>query len=205
MTLKAPMKNHRKLLGALARFRHDESGAVTIPTLPWIVFYLFLTFGAIEMSIMIMRQTLLDRGVALTARIMQLGMDGKPDEDTLKQAICSRVVFIPDCLDNIAVETFSVDQADWSSTLDGRALNCETSKDSTEKNKDPANIEYGTDDQIMIMRVCMRVTPMMQKSPFAKALTAAWPWGDQYGLVTTTAFVNEPAITASASQAGGGN
>lgn len=192
MSSTVPNKKHSKRLGALARFRHDESGAVTIPTLPWIVFYLFLTFGAIEMSIMIMKQTLFDRGVALTARIMQLGLDSKPDEETLKKTICSNLVFISNCMDKLSVETFSVDQSDWSSTLTGKALNCETSSDNT--TPPPSNVEYGTDDQMMLMRACVRVRPMMEASPFAKALTAAWPWGDEYALVATTAFVNEPRV-----------
>ncbi|KEO55485.1 TadE/TadG family type IV pilus assembly protein [Thioclava indica] len=191
MTSSTPVKKHRARSGALARFRHDESGAVTIPSLLWIVFLFFILLSTIEMSVMFMKKTLLDQRVALTSRVMQLGLDGKPDEETLKNSICSNLTFLQDCRNNIAVETFSVDQTDWSSTLDGKAVNCEISKDSTDP-LPPKNIEYGTGDQIMIMRVCLRVKPIIPDTPFAKAMTAAWPWGDQYALVTTTAYVNEP-------------
>ncbi|KEP71463.1 hypothetical protein DL1_07585 [Thioclava dalianensis] len=183
-----------------AAFRHDEEGAVTIPSLIWLVFYFFLMFSAVEMSVMMIKQTLLDRGVAMTARVMQIGISRKPDEAVLKKSICDNVAFIGDCMQNLTVETFSVDQADWTSTLSGHPLNCESSSDNTEDTPptDP-NLEYGTDDELMLMRVCLRVKPMMQDNFISKALTAAWPWGDRYALVVTTAFVNEPRVSSAGS------
>lgn len=193
MTSITPVKKHRVRPGVRVRFLHDESGAVTIPSLFWIVFLFFILLSTVEMSVMFMKKTLLEQRVALTSRVMQLGLDGKPDEDTLKTSICSNLTFLNDCKNNITVETFSVDQSNWRSTLDGKAVNCQISKDSADP-LPPKNVEYGADDQIMIMRVCLRVKPIIPASPFAKALTAAWPWGDQYALVTTTAYVNEPRI-----------
>jgi hypothetical protein len=189
MSSNATVKKHRDRFGALTRFYREEDGVVTIPSLIWIVFLFFFLLATIEMSMAFIKMTLLEQRVAITSRVMQLGLDGKPDEETLKKTICGNLAFLHDCMDNLTAETCSIDASDWSSTIAGTTVNCDVSKDSTDK-----TVENGSDDQMMLMRVCLRVDPILPALPFTKALVANGKWGDQYALVTTTAFVNEPRI-----------
>lgn len=170
----------------LARLRRSEEGAVTIPALLWLPLFIMIMAASVEMGVLIIKQTLLDRGVDLTTRIMRLGISPLPDHTTLKRSLCTNIAFIPDCMDRLAVEVFPVDTDTWRATNQSAAL-C---TDSSSAAALSPQIERGGSNQMMILRACLKIDTMMRANPLAMAL--ARDAGGQTALVSVTAFVNEP-------------
>ncbi len=170
----------------LARLRASEEGAVTIPALLWLPLFIMIMAGSVEMCVLIFKQTLLDRGIDLTTRIMRLGIAPLPSHDQLKRSVCENIGFVHNCMDRLAVEVFPVDTATWTATNQAAAL-C---TDSSVAAAISPQIARGGTNQMMILRACLKVDTMMQANPLAWALVR--DAGGQTALVSITAFVNEP-------------
>lgn len=180
----------------LARIGRSEEGAVTIPALMWLPFYIMIMAAAVDMSALIIKQTLFDRGIDMTTRILRLGIAPLPTHDQLKRSICQNIAFVSDCMDRLAVEVFPVDTATWTATSQS-GLVC---TDSTSAAALSPQILRGDTNQLMILRACLKIDTMMEIDPFALALKR--DAGGQSALVSITAFVNEPRATASSGTGG---
>lgn len=176
-----------RLPAALRGFRKTEDGAVTIPTVFWLPVFIMIMVASVELCVLTLKQTLLERGVAMSARILRLGIAELPTHDELKRSICNNIAFISSCMDNLAVEVFPVDKDTWTSAKSGQAVLCADGIDPG--NVDPT-IERGLGNQVMIMRTCLQVKPMEKFNPLSQALVKNA--NGRYALITTTAFVNEP-------------
>lgn len=170
----------------LARLRRSEEGAVTIPAVFWLPLYIMIMVAAVELCVVIFKQTLLDRGVELTTRIMRLGIEPLPTHEELKRSICTNMGFIPNCMSRLAVEVFPVDTDTWVASNQSPAM-C---TDSTSAAELSPQIERGGSNQLMILRACLKIDTMTEVDPLALAL--ARDAGGQAALVTITSFVNEP-------------
>lgn len=170
----------------LARLRRSEEGAVTIPTLFWMPLFIMIMAASVEFCVLIFKQTLLDRGVDLTTRIMRLGIEPLPSHTQLKRSICTNIAFIPKCMDRLAVEVFPVDTDTWTASNQSAAL-C---TDSTSAAALAPQIERGGSNQMMILRACLKIDTMMKVNPLAAALVR--DAGGQTALISITAFINEP-------------
>lgn len=181
--MKRPSSPPRRLLG---RLRRSEDGAVTIPTLMWLPLFIMIMAASVELCVLVFKQTLLDRGVDLTTRIMRLGIAPMPSHDTLKRSICTNIAFVPGCMDNLAVEVFSVDTTTWTASNSNSAL-C---TDALSSEPISPQLERGGSNQLMILRACLKVDVMMEANPLAEALVH--DASGQTALISVTAFVNEP-------------
>lgn len=169
------------------RFLQREDGAVTIPTIIFIPFFLLIFTSSIELSTLSIRQSLLDRAVDDTARILRLGIEPLPDHTTLKRAICNRIGIISNCMADLMVEVIEVDKTTWTTTRSGTAVTCIDHSDAITPE---TLILRGKEDQLMLMRVCLKVKPMMPGAGVGAQLVKD---GDgSVALVSVTAFVNEP-------------
>lgn len=182
-----PERRQRRSL--LARFRRAEDGAVTIPAVLFLPLFIMIMAASVELCVLAFKQTLMERGVSLSARVMQLGMSDLPDHTTLKRSVCQNIAFLRNCMDDLRVEVFEVDKTTWSSSRSGTSATCVDRSDVTQPDPD---IEGGASDQLMIMRACLMVEPMMMVNPLARALVQGTE--GEYALVTITSFVNEPRI-----------
>ncbi|MFD2173630.1 hypothetical protein [Rhodobacter lacus] len=169
----------------VVRLRAEE-GAVTIPALMWLVFFIGLMTASVELEMLTVKQTLLDRGVDMTTRILRLGIDDLPDHDTLKRSVCENMGFIGNCMDRLAIEVFPIDTTTWTSTGASEVM-C---TDSTSAAALSPQLQAGEPNQMMILRACLKIDTMMEVNPLASALTR--DAGGQVALVSMTAFVNEP-------------
>ena len=170
----------------LGPFLRSEEGAASIPAVFWMPFFVMMMVASVEMCLLGVKQTLLDRGVDLTTRILRLGVATMPSHEQIKRSICGNIAFLPDCMTDLAVEVFQVDRATWSSDVNGRGVLCSDAITETDK---PV-IQPGVSGQLMILRACLRVSPMEKLNPLSQAL--AQDADGRYALITTTAFVNEP-------------
>lgn len=175
-----------RFVPGLGPFLRSEEGAASIPAVFWMPFFVMMIVASVEMCMLGFRQTLLDRGVDLSTRSLRLGAASMPSHDQLKRSICGNIAFLSDCMQDLTVEVFQVNRATWSSGIDGRGVLC--ADRITETNK--PIVQPGVPGQLMILRACLRVSPMEKLNPLAQAL--AQDADGRYALITTTAFVNEP-------------
>ena len=96
-------------LNFLRRFRSDQDGNMMIEFVIFVplLFTIFMT--SVELGIYSMRQMWLDRGLDMTVRLVRLGTGATPDHDALKDMICERAGFIPDCSTSLKLEMQPVD------------------------------------------------------------------------------------------------
>ncbi|MDP1669889.1 TadE/TadG family type IV pilus assembly protein [Phaeovulum sp.] len=180
-------KRLARLLAFPRRFLCREEGAVTIPTIIFIPFFLLLFTSSVELATLSIRQSLLDRAVDDTARILKLGIEPLPDHQTLKRSICNRMAIVPTCMQDLMVEVIEIDRTTWSTARAGTAVTC---IDESEETEPETLIQRGISDQLMLMRVCLKVKPMMPGAGVgAQLVTDA---SGALALVVVTAFVNEP-------------
>lgn len=177
----------------LNRLRHSEEGAITVAAVLWVPFFILIGMGSIELGLLIFKQTLLERGVDMSTRILRLGIAPLPSHDELKLSICKDIGFISRCMDRLAVEVFPVDTTTWTASNQSSAL-C---VDSSAPARTPQIVRGGS-NQLMIIRACLKVDTMMLPAPLAFTNPiAAGLTRDANGLVslsTVTAFVNEPRL-----------
>jgi len=186
MSRTTTLMNDKPRRRLLSRLRRSEDGAVTLPALLWLPVFIMVMVSSVELCVLIVKQTLLDRGVELTTRIMRLGIEPLPTHDQLKRSICTNIAFIPGCMDRLAVEVFPVDTDTWTSSNASPVL-CTDSSSAAELSP---QIERGGSNQLMILRACLKIDTVTEMDPLAMALVR--DGGGQTALVSVTAFVNEP-------------
>ncbi|WP_444454641.1 TadE/TadG family type IV pilus assembly protein [Rhodobacter capsulatus] len=174
-----------KLYQWLRWVRRSEEGAVTIPAIMWLPFFVMIMAASVDMSVLIIKQTLFDRGVDLSTRILKLGIESLPTHEQLKSSICNNIAFVSNCMDRLAVEVFPIDTDTWTST-NASGLVCTDSSSAVALSP---QIERGGSEQLMMLRACLKIDTMMALDPFALALQR--DAGGQVALVSITAFVNE--------------
>ncbi|MEZ5686726.1 MAG: pilus assembly protein [Paracoccaceae bacterium] len=177
--------------GLLARFRRSESGAVSIPAVMYLPVFIMILAASVELCVLILKQTMMERGLDVTTRVLRLGLDDLPEHDELKRSICNAIALIPSCMEDLTVEVYAVDSDSWTSTLAGTSAMC---RDRDGQQDVAGFIEGGSSDQLMLMRACLKVEPMMALNPLGMALARSVD--GEYALVSTTSFVNEPRITS---------
>ena len=175
--------------GWRARLRRSEEGAVTIPTLLWLPLFLMIMAAGVEFGVLATKQTLFDRGVALSTRILRLGIEPLPAQDVLRRSICTNIGFLHDCMKNITVAVVPIDTTTtpWSAPDQVVDL-CDTVKASFP----PPGILRGTANQPMLLRACLEVEPMMTANPLGQALSRTE--NGKVPLLSFTVFINEPRL-----------
>ncbi|MDD8022062.1 MAG: pilus assembly protein [Paracoccaceae bacterium] len=181
--------------GLLHRFRRDQDGAVTIPTLLFLPIFIMIMIASVELGVLMIKQTLIDHGVDMATRALRTGSQSLPDHDALKKAVCKNIPFLQDCERDLTIEIFRIDPDNWAAAM-SNPVKC--TDRSVEKAPD-VTLETGAINQMMMLRSCLKVTPMTNVDPLAQALTK--DAAGQIALITTTVFVNEPK----ASSAGAGS
>lgn len=171
---------------ALTRFKRDEGNA----TIEFAIFFpllVTLLLSTVEIGILSIRQVMLEQAVDLTVRDLRLGKIESPDQDKLRNLICARSLVVADCSGSLLVELRPVSTVTWAPL----------SEDTTCKDRsveiDPENIVVapGQSNDMVLIRVCAIFIPVFPTTTFGIHLSR-----DEYGgyaLVTSSAFVNEPA------------
>ncbi|SOC10722.1 hypothetical protein SAMN05877809_105164 [Rhodobacter sp. JA431] len=169
------------------RLRRSEEGAVTIPTLFWLPLFLMIMAAGVELGVTTIKQTLFDRGVDMSVRILRLGIADLPTREQLKRSICENIAFIPDCMETLSVEVVPIitTGTPWTAPQQVPAL-CP---------KDIANyptpqVLRGATNQPMLVRACLEMEPMMKANPLGMVLGSG-PNGT-FPLIARSVFINEP-------------
>lgn len=169
----------------LRRFIRGERGNVTIE----FVFYTVVLFGllgaGVEMGSINLRRALLERAVDVAVRDIRLGTGNIPSYWNVKKKICREASFSGDCENNLMLEMVQVDPRNFTK-LDDEAQ-CRNAR---EDPKPVRNFVSGDDNDLMLLRACLKFTPIFPTSGLAAQIQQ-----DRKGyahLIVTSSFVQEP-------------
>lgn len=173
-----------------SRFWNCEEGTASLEFV--IVFPVFFGFflATYESGMISARHVMLERGVDIAVRDVRIGKISNPTRDSLRTRICEVARIIPDCENQLEIETFRRDPRSWvdvSSTV--RCV------DRGETARPVYNFTNGGNNQLIIIRACARINPMIPTTGLGRAISdsnTSDAAGGSYALVSTAAFVVEP-------------
>ncbi len=183
----------KQLLNRLLRFRSAERGNVTVEfALVFPVFILILT-SSIEMGVITIRQTLLERGLDIAMREVRIGTGAQYSHDDIRDLICDGAVIFDDCQANLRLEMIPNDPRSYTqlpSTVDCAVQTAGAAAGEWDIINPVRKFEMGSSNELVIVRACMLYDPVFPTSNLALTRTS-----DQNGksaLVAVSAFTQEP-------------
>lgn len=179
----------KKLLNIVRNFRSGERGNVTVEfALVFPVFVMILT-SSIEMGIITVRQTLLERGLDIAMREVRVGTGANYSHDQVRAMICDGAVVFDDCEDNLRLEMIPNDPRNY--TKLPNAVDCvQHAAGGSEPLNPVREFTAGQSNELVIVRACLLYDPVFPTSQLALDRTT-----DQNGksaLVAVSAFTQEP-------------
>lgn len=175
----------RSLGNRIWRKFRAEDGVASLEFVLCIPVIMAIFMASMESGMLMTRFIMLEQSVDMVMRNLRLGQYPKADIDLIKQEICSRTVIMKGCEDSIAIEMMPISIADW--TLPDSDATC------IDRAKDvqPAlTFNPGVPHEIMLVRVCVVQDAIFPTTGIGLKLPKDGK--DGYGLVATSAFVNEP-------------
>lgn len=169
----------------LRRFLRDEGGNASVEFVLVFPAYLALMLMSIELGFVTLRHTLLERGLDIAVREVRLGTGTAPQHDDIKDLICENALMIRDCDTTLRLEMRSADIRAFNS-LD-TTVDC---TDSSEPSKPVRDFTPGQQNQLMLLRACLRFDPLFPDEALGSALVK--DANGQSSIVSMTAFVQEP-------------
>ncbi len=171
---------------AAARFAHDQSANTSIEFVLLFPSVIAVFLSAFEAGFVMMRHITLDRGVDLAVRQLRLGFVAPLTHAEVKTRICNNAFLIRDCEDVLLLEMRPVSTTTW------QPLNTPSAcVDRTAAIQPVTTFSPGSAQEMVIMRACVIVDPFFPTTGLGLSLPLDASGG--YALVSTTAFVNEPA------------
>lgn len=170
----------------LRRFRREEDGSAIMIEFCIFVPLLFTSFlMAVEMGLYSMRQMQLDRGLDIAVREVRLNTSRSFEHDDIKDMVCRNVGWLENCDTTLRLEMNRVNPrafAQFDQTPD-----C---VDTSEEAQAPRGFTLGQENQMMMLRACIKFDPIFPTSGLGKELSK--DGSGQVRMTSTAAFVQEP-------------
>jgi hypothetical protein len=175
----------RHLLARIRRFRRREDGSATVEFVIIFPIFMFLFASCFELGTIMLRQTMLDRGIDMTVRQVRLGAVDPVNHEILKDMICDRAAILPNCQRELKLEMRSTDPRGW---VPMPALaDC---IDQADYNLPVRTFEAGAPNQMMILRACHLFEPYFPTFGLGEFIPRQS--GNSYALISTSSYVVEP-------------
>lgn len=168
------------------RFQKEEDGNATVEFSVYFTIFFFILAAAVEIAYINMRHAMLERGLDLATRDIRISTGQIPSYEDVRTKICTKAAILDDCENNLRLEMVQVDPRAFSSTAP-YDTDCQNA---AEEVRPVRNFVHGQDNQMMLIRACLKYKPMMPTTAIGKELNL-----DEYGyaqLIVTSAFVQEP-------------
>jgi TadE-like protein len=169
----------------LKKLRYSEAGNATIEFVIVFPLMIGLLLSGFELGFVSLHQGMLERAVDMTVRDIRLGTGAQLQHDGIKQVICERAQFIKNCEDNMRLEMIQQNPRVGIS-IPGTA-DC---TDNSEEVKPVRNFENGQNNDLMILRACVKISPIFPTSTLGHKISDNAD--NKYALVAMSAFVQEP-------------
>jgi TadE-like protein len=177
----------------LRQFLDDETGTASIEFLFVFPMVFMLFTAAFESSMYMARFVMMERSVDKVVREIRLGrLDGTLHEN-LKAIICRNgmmITSVQTCTESMRIWMQPISTANFDMLAPPRSCVDRSQPVNTDP---PAATEftYGTDNEIMLMRICMKEEPMFPTTAISVKMPVD-PVDGQVSMVVTSVFVNEP-------------
>lgn len=170
----------------LRRFRRSEDGSALVIEFMIFVPVLFGAFlMAVELGIYTMRQMYLDRGLDMAVRYVRLNTNTNYTHDDIKQMICGNAGWLENCDTTLRLEMVTVDPRQFAQF--DQTADC---VDTSEPVQPVRGFALGQENQLMMLRACVKFDPVYPTSGLGKALEK--DGSGQARMVSSAAFVQEP-------------
>ncbi|PCH74407.1 MAG: pilus assembly protein TadE [Rhodobacteraceae bacterium] len=169
----------------LGRFSRSENGSATIEFAITFPAMLFLMLSGVELGMITLQHSMLERALDMTVREIRLGTGTAPQHDQIKAMICARAGFIANCDTSLRLEMIQVDPRAW--------VDIPMDADCTDQSVEVTPVRSfvnGLENELMFLRACAKFTPVFPTSGLGKNINK--DAAGQYSLVSTSAFVQEP-------------
>lgn len=175
-----------RTLRALRELSRREDGTATLDFVLMVPIFVGIFVSSFELTIIMTRQMLLERGLDIAVRDLRLGTWANVTPSVLKTRICDRTVgLIANCEDQLMLEMVPIPTSTWA-TPDPEATCIDRDADV----QPVISFNPGTENQMVIIRACVLTDPFFPGTMLALKLEAK-P-GDGFPLIATSGFVNEP-------------
>ena len=174
-------------------FLRDERGSALIEFL-FVFPTVFVLFAAsVESSVYMMKYAMFDRSIDLVVRNLRLGTYGEIKHQDLKQKICENGMLagnLDSCLNRIKIWLQPIDTGSFA--MGSTNAPCVDKANEINAGEPlPANYATGSDNDIMLMRVCLKEWPMF---PTTMGISIKMPVQSDGSvtMIVSSVFVNEP-------------
>ena len=170
---------------ALRRFVRAEDGSATVEFSIVFLPMFAMLFTAVELGMINIRHSTLERAMDLTVRDIRLGTGAAPQHNQIKNMICLRAGFINDCDNSLRLEMIPLNPRAWAGTP--------ATPDCTDQSQPVAPVRSftnGIDNELMFLRACAKLDPVFPNWGLGDALIK--DAAGQYALIATAIFVQEP-------------
>lgn len=169
----------------LRRFSRKDDGSVTLEFVIVAPFLVSFIIFSVELGIVTMQSAMLERGLDMTVRDIRLGTGTEMQHDDIKDSICERALIIANCQEKLRLEMIPSNLRNLT-TLDPTP-DC---TDAAEPVKPLRAFISGGQNQLMLLRACLKYEPIFPDKMLGRALTK--DSSGEASLVAMSAFVQEP-------------
>jgi hypothetical protein len=169
----------------LKRLWRDDEGTATVEFAIVFPFFISLFLSSVELGMITLRHTMLERGLDLAVRDIRLSTGTAPQHDDIKTQICDYAGLIPNCGSTLRLEMVQVDLR--GSVALPTDVDCVDTSEPVEPVRSFVN---GQENEMMILRACVKFDPIFPTSGLGKQLQV--DGAGQAALVAMSAFVQEP-------------
>jgi hypothetical protein len=184
-------------------FIADERATATVEFVLFVPIVILIFLASFESSYYMIRHVMLERSVDIVVRDIRLGnldylklQSQYEQHDTLKELICGTSILgdTDICKDSMKIWLQTVSTADFE--MDPPPRYCVDRLEDIDPATDPGpsaeEFKLGDDNEIMLMRICLKEEPLFPTSVVGAGLVAGGENDGSYALVSTSIFVNEP-------------
>lgn len=176
---------HTRMTRSLRRFRKDQDGNASIEFAILFPLMLVILFSSVELGLITLRQIMLDRAMDITVRDIRLGTGGNMQHDDIRDSICARSGFIPNCDVSLKLEMVQLDPFNWAGL--SQEPDC---VDKVEEVDAVTKFINGDSNDLMFLRACMSFDPIFPFWGLGNSL--AKDDDNRVQLYASSAFVQEP-------------
>ncbi|MDU8929986.1 TadE/TadG family type IV pilus assembly protein [Alisedimentitalea sp. MJ-SS2] len=174
-----------KMKSAFRRLRHKEDGNATVEFAILFPAFVTILLSGVELGMITLQHSMLERGLDLAVRNVRLGTGTAPQHDEIKAQVCEYAGLLKNCNSTLRLEMVQVDLRNavtWDTTAD-----C---VDTSEAVQPVRTFVNGQENDMMILRACVKIDPIFPTSGLGKQLVV--DGAGQAALVAMAAFVQEP-------------
>ncbi len=179
----------QRILKALKRFGASEDGNPTVEFAIVVPMFLIFLASGIELGLMNVRHTLLERSLDEAMREVRLGTGIAPQHDDIVDMICTSATMVPDCRNNLRLEMNEVDMRNWTGLPE--SIDCTVGGGNPNFEVRPVRqFKAGLDNEMVLVRACAKFDPFFPIAGLGRSLSK--DDAGQLSIVAMNGFVQEP-------------